>query len=149
MILLKVLKLIWPFIKEMIIGKNSLRYAIRKNRIRVAFFFAVILSFVINWVAVPKLFIISANYIKLEQELKITKEKMAEFTSDKEMVETAKGELILLRAKVKELEAKKSNISETKNGQNNEINLAANNNVDNKSKHNIDQIRSRLNTLKD
>ena len=108
MMLLNIIKLIWLFVKEMIIGKNSLQYAIRKNRIRVAFFFAVILSFVINWVTVPKLFIISANHVKLEQELKATRETMAGYAEDKALVDQAKEELLMLRARVKELEHKQN-----------------------------------------
>lgn len=147
MMLLNIIKLIWPFVKEMIIGKNSLRYAIRKNRIRVAFFFCVILSFVINWVTVPKLFIISANHVKLEQELKATRETMAGYVEDKALVDQAKEELILLRAKVKELEDKKHRVVEN-------IKPAATEKVDGNNntpsvtpKHKIDQVRTRLNNL--
>lgn len=104
MMLFNIVKLTWPFFKEMIIGKNSLRYAIRKNRVRVAFFFAVMLSFIVNWVVVPRLFMISSDYIKLEQELKATKETMAGYKDDKEMVDQSKIELLALRARVKELE---------------------------------------------
>ena len=100
----KALKMSWPFFKEMIIGRNSFSYALRKNRVRVAFFFAVLLSFCINWVAIPRLFTLSSDYIKLEKELKATKETMASYKDDKEAVDQAKDELTVLRAKVKELE---------------------------------------------
>ena len=150
MMLLNVIKLLWPFIKEMIIGKNSLRYAIRKNRIRVAFFFAVILSFVVTWVTVPKLFMISANYIKIEQELKATRETMAGYAEDKAIVDQAKEELLMLRAKVIELEKKKQPVVEQpkpKTVSPNKITEPnpVNNSVS--SQHKIDQVRKRLNSL--
>lgn len=102
--LLSLLKLAWPFIKEMILGRNSLRYALRKNRVRLAFFLAVILSFVLNWVTIPRLFTISNNYIVMEREFKATRETLETYKDDKDAIDQTKAEVLALRAKVKELE---------------------------------------------
>ena len=156
MILLKVLKMLWPFIKEMIIGKNSLRYAVRKNRIRVIFFFLVIFSFVINWIAIPKLVIISANYIKLEQELKTTKNKLEDYRDDRIMVENTKNELFQLRARVGYLDLKNPNNGDVKvnylvdNDSTTKSDSASNSNLRPKHKlAKIDHISNRLNALED
>lgn len=131
MVMLNVIKLTWPFFKEMIIGRNSLRYAMRKNRVKVLFFFVVMLSFVVNWITVPRLFMISSDYIKLEKEFKATKETMATYKDDVELVEQAKDELIVLRAKVKELDGKQC-LAPTPFPS---------------VKHDIEHVRTRLNNL--
>ncbi len=100
------IKASWPFFKEMIIGKNSLRYAIRKNRIRVAFFGCVMISFIINWYAVPRLFYITNKYIHLEKELKATRETIESYKYDKNSIDTTNKEIEALKAKVKEYEDK-------------------------------------------
>ncbi len=135
MLIINVIKQTWPFFKEMIIGKNSLRYAIRKNRVRVAFFFAVMLSFIVNWIAVPRLFMISSDYIRMEQELRATKETTAGYKEDMDSVSKSKEELLRLRGRVKELEEKQCPAVEPANNDDHG--------------HDLNPVRSRLNNLGD
>lgn len=76
------LKILIPFVKEMIIGKNSFRYALRKNRIRVLFFISVILSYGLNWFFIPKTFIISAAHIEQTKLLASCNSSILKYTDD-------------------------------------------------------------------
>lgn len=104
MLMLKVLKFTWPFFKEMIIGRNSLRYAMKKNRVKVFFFFAVILSFVVNWMVVPRLFTLSSSYLKIKHELVEVKGTLDNYKDEIEMIDQTRTEMDQLRARIKELE---------------------------------------------
>lgn len=62
--------LVLSFIKEMVLGKTTLKYNLKRHKVRLVFFTVVILSFITNWITIPKLFSISNNYIQLEKEVK-------------------------------------------------------------------------------
>ncbi len=106
--LMNILRLIWPFVKEMIIGKNSLRYAIRRNKVKVFFFFTVILSFILNWIVIPKLFYLSASHVEIEKKLKVCQEASVLYESDIQNINELKKALAVAIAKNNELESNKN-----------------------------------------
>lgn len=111
MFAVQILKFLWPFIKEMIIGKNSFRYALRKNRVKVFFFALVILSFFLNLVLVPRLISISASHVELsrhttqlQSDLESVEKDRQLFTDNNALIAKLKEENTTLGEKVKKLE---------------------------------------------
>ena len=62
----------------MVLGKTTLKYNLKRHRVRLIFFSVVILSFITNWITIPKLFSISNNYIQLEKEVRTLSAKVNE-----------------------------------------------------------------------
>lgn len=173
--LLAVLKFLLPFLKEMFLGKNSFRYALRKNRVRVFVIILILCSFVTNWFVVPKVFTTSTEYVRLEKDYKKLTSELKQYQADKDFVEKNKAELINNRVAIEqkqeriyELQDKLANcenapktITHPKEHQeatdspkveateNNKSSHSSNNTRPIKkqpdSKHNISDIRDRLN----
>lgn len=103
-----IIKFTIPFIKEMIIGKNSWRYAIRRNKIKIIFFLLVILSFILNWVTIPRIVILSTDYLQLQKENKVLLEAPKKCMND--LADLQHSHLVIkeLKDKIKSLEARQS-----------------------------------------
>lgn len=64
LLLLKVLRFLWPFVKEMILGEKTLKQAIKSNKIKVLCLFMVFLSLALNFFTIPKLILITKNHLE-------------------------------------------------------------------------------------
>lgn len=62
------IKYLWPFLKELVLGDKTVREAIRTNKMRVFVLLLIVCSFLVNFNAVPRLWEISASYVKLEKK---------------------------------------------------------------------------------
>lgn len=69
-IFLKVLPYMWPFIREMVLGRKSLLAAVRDNKKKVFFITLIIVSFGLNFLTVPRLFSMSVQYVTLDKRYK-------------------------------------------------------------------------------
>jgi hypothetical protein len=69
-IFLKVLPYIWPFIREMVLGRKSILAALRDNKKKVLFISLVLFSFCLNFLTIPRLLSLSAQYVALEKRYK-------------------------------------------------------------------------------
>ncbi len=92
MIPLHVIKIAVPFIKDMILGKNSFSYSVKKNKVRTLFFLSVLLSYGLNWIFVPKTFQISIDHVKLEKQVKTLEDQLTELNTVKDTLERDKQE---------------------------------------------------------
>jgi len=124
--LLSILKWLWPFVKEMFLGKNSLRYALRKNRIRVFTALLVMASFVTNYYTLPKMVKYSDEQLTHEKELKkaradietykramlVVDSEKANLAKRDEEIKDLKEELETLKTDKETLEGKLSNTKE-------------------------------------
>lgn len=61
------LRLLWPFLKEMFLGDKTVMQAIRTNKMRVFLLFMVLGSFAMNLFVLPRTYEISAQYVELER----------------------------------------------------------------------------------
>ncbi len=68
MLAIKILSFLWPFIKEMVLGKHTLIEAIRKNAKRFFFMSAFFASIGLNILMIPRLVQISNDYINLNKK---------------------------------------------------------------------------------
>lgn len=84
------LRLLWPFLKEMLLGDKTLSEAIKTNKMRVLLLFLILGSFAMNLFVVPRVFDISSQYVELEKEHK----KLVDATKD---VETLTADAQALR----------------------------------------------------
>jgi hypothetical protein len=71
----KLIALLFPFVKEMILGEKTIREAIRTNKMRVFLIGLILLSFFLNLVVIPKLVKISADYVMLDRRYKDLEQK--------------------------------------------------------------------------
>jgi len=69
-IFLKVLPYMWPFIREMVLGRKSLLAALRDNKKKVFFITLIIVSFGLNFLTVPRLVSMSVQYVTLDKRYK-------------------------------------------------------------------------------
>jgi hypothetical protein len=65
---IKILAFLWPFLKEMILGKKTIAESIKTNKKKVGLVFLVVGSLFLNMFTVQKLVIISEEYIKLQKK---------------------------------------------------------------------------------
>lgn len=94
----QILKFIWPFIKELVLGEQTLGQALKTHKLRVLLIALIMGSFVMNVFTVPRLISISADYIKLEKKY----EKDIGSTLDpgiKEELEKVQGDLAFEKKK--------------------------------------------------
>ena len=64
------LKLFWPFIKEMILGDKTVAQAVKTHKLRVALIALIFGSFALNIYVIPKTVEISSKYLELEKNHK-------------------------------------------------------------------------------
>lgn len=69
-IFFKLLPYIWPFVREMVLGKKPLLIALRDNKKKLFFITLILISFGLNFVAIPRLVSMSMQYIALEKRYK-------------------------------------------------------------------------------
>lgn len=92
-----IFKLLLPFLKEMILGKSSFSYALRRNKLRLLFFFLVIGSFAANYFLVQRLVVISKNHVALTRQLKENEQLVQAAESDKKAHAQCEKDLLTLR----------------------------------------------------
>lgn len=64
---LKVLRFLWPFVREMVLGEKTLPEAVKTNKGRVFIIGLIFASFVTNLYIIPKVWSISSDYIELKK----------------------------------------------------------------------------------
>jgi hypothetical protein len=65
MVVFKVFILLWPFIKEMVLGDKSLMHALRNNKKKVLFILTIFMSIGLNFIVTYKLVELSKDYLAL------------------------------------------------------------------------------------
>lgn len=90
------IKLIGPFAKDMIIGRNSLRYALQRNKVKVFFFMMVIASFSSNLIVIPRLWSISKSHVELSKRLAACEDNSTCVNVDPATTEAQTKEIIRL-----------------------------------------------------
>lgn len=75
------LRLLWPFLKEMFLGDKTVMQAIRTNKTRVLLLFLVLGSFAMNLFVLPRTYEISAQYVELERAHKKLKAEGGDITA--------------------------------------------------------------------
>lgn len=68
MLMWRTITLLWPFLKELFLGKKTLREALKTNKGRVLLIGAIIGSVVMNIWLVPNIVRISADYVELKHK---------------------------------------------------------------------------------
>lgn len=68
MLMWRTITLLWPFLKELFLGKKTLREALKTNKGRVFVIMAIIGSVVMNIWLVPNIIRISADYVELKHK---------------------------------------------------------------------------------
>lgn len=63
----RTIRLLWPFLREMILGDKSLSEAVRHNFWRVLLIGLIMLSFLTNFLVVPRFLRLSYQYVELEK----------------------------------------------------------------------------------
>lgn len=74
----KVVIFIWPFLKEMFLGDQSVREAVENNKIRVLAIGIICLSIALNFFTVPKVVAISKSYMELAKQKEQLEKKLKE-----------------------------------------------------------------------
>jgi hypothetical protein len=77
----KILLFIWPFIKEMVLGKKTMKEAIKDNKRKVAIAFVIVASLGLNMVTLTRLWTLSAQYVDLQKRYTFVDKKMTETTA--------------------------------------------------------------------
>jgi hypothetical protein len=72
--IIKVLTLLWPFIKDMVLGDKTLAEAIKDNKKKVMLALMILFSLGLNFFLVSRLIIVSQNYVTLEKDVRLYKE---------------------------------------------------------------------------
>lgn len=67
---MSILKLIFILIREMILGKLTFKQAFRENKVRLFFFFLVIVSFYLNYLTLPKIYKVTEQKVIMERSYK-------------------------------------------------------------------------------
>lgn len=68
MLMWRTITLLWPFLKELFLGKKTLREALKTNKGRVAIIIGIIGSVVLNIWLVPNIVRISTDYVELKHK---------------------------------------------------------------------------------
>ena len=68
---MKVLRFLWPFIREMVLGEKTLKQAVKTNKGRVFIIGVIFASFVTNFYIIPKVWSISSDYLELKKNYEI------------------------------------------------------------------------------
>ena len=68
---LKIISMIFPFIREMILGDKTLLEAIKTNKLKVLLLAAIMASFFLNVTMIPKLIEISNRYVRLHDRYEL------------------------------------------------------------------------------
>lgn len=58
----------WPFVKEMLLGDKTFGQALKTNKFKTLFAVLIMLSFAMNILAVPRLFVITNEYLALSKK---------------------------------------------------------------------------------
>lgn len=66
MLMWRTVTLLWPFLKELFLGKKTLGEALKTNKGRVFLIFAIVGSFAMNVWLIPNVIRISADYVELK-----------------------------------------------------------------------------------
>lgn len=66
----KLISLLFPFVKEMVLGEKTLREALKTNKMRVFLIFLIMFSFFCNIFFIPKLIRVSTDWVILEKKYK-------------------------------------------------------------------------------
>jgi len=74
--ILKFFNLLWPFIKEMVLGKITFLEALVTDRKKVIFICLIFSSFGLNFITIERLFFISNKYIAIENDNKVLNAKL-------------------------------------------------------------------------
>lgn len=89
-----ILRFLWPFLKEMVLGDKTLTQALRTNKLRLLLLFAIIGSLGMNIWLTPRLFDISTQYIQLKIDHKKLEEDSKEFSGLKALNDQLKQNAI-------------------------------------------------------
>jgi hypothetical protein len=81
---LKFITMIFPFIREMILGEKTLLEALKTNKLKVLLLAAIMASFALNVMAIPKLISISDHYVRLRDRAMQMEKINAQLQSDKD-----------------------------------------------------------------
>lgn len=84
-----VLKWLWPFLKEMVLGDKTVGQALRTNKARVLLLILILGSLGMNMLMTPRLVTISAQYIELQK----THKKLVGANKDIDELQTRYDEL--------------------------------------------------------
>lgn len=82
---LKVLAFLWPFLKELVLGKKTVKQAIKTNKWKVFLLCLISTSFVVNLLAVPRLLAIANDYVKLNKKYEMQVDLISK--SNKKIIE--------------------------------------------------------------
>ena len=63
-------KIIFEFLREIILGKTTLKQAFRDHKLRLAFLVLVIVSFYLNYLTLPKLYQLTEQRVQIEESYK-------------------------------------------------------------------------------
>lgn len=94
---MSVLKLLWPFLKEMLLGDKTVGEALKTNKMRVLLLFLILGSFGMNLLVAPRLYAISSQYIELEREHKQLLGAGESTKGLQEKVDQLEGELVVAK----------------------------------------------------
>lgn len=70
--LIRILVLLWPFLKEMLLDDKTIPEAMSKNKLRLIVVFFIIGSVILNFFTVPRLVHISAEFVALKKKYEST-----------------------------------------------------------------------------
>lgn len=68
MSVLKLVSLLFPFVRDMILGEASLKYALKTNKLRVLLLFFLMVCFAWTVYSVPRIVGMAADQVKLEHQ---------------------------------------------------------------------------------
>lgn len=63
-------KIIFEFLREIILGKTTLKRAFKEHKLRLAFLVLVIVSFYLNYLTLPKLYQLTEQRVRIEESYK-------------------------------------------------------------------------------
>lgn len=78
---IKLLPYVWPFVREMVLGKKTIMEAIREHKKKVAFLMLIVFSFGTNFFTVTRLVTMSVDHLALDKKYKELESKYKEVLS--------------------------------------------------------------------
>lgn len=82
----KVLAWLWPFIKEMVLGDKTFKEALDDNKKKVLLIILIFVSLGLNLFLVPRVVVISSNFLALEKENEKNKKLVVSLTTDNQLL---------------------------------------------------------------
>jgi hypothetical protein len=75
---LKLVSLLFPFVRDMILGDSSLKYALKTNKLRVLLLFFLMFCFAWTIYSVPRIVEMAAEQVRLEHQYQVLEKKQHE-----------------------------------------------------------------------